>query len=235
MTLPQETAPGFVLMRPFVPGGNSPRQNMTAWMAGASDASGNLKLVVYRFPRQQTIFGPRQVEARIDQEPEISSQISLWNQSGSKVIRGNLLVIPIGESVLNVQPLYLQSNADQGALPELKRVIVASNDKVVMAESLTAAIQLLTSSSGAATPPTVTPAPGSGTGAGQTITDPAVASLVSQAATAFDKAQAAMKAGDWTAYGQAENELASILAKLSALAGTTPPVATPAANSTPVP
>ena len=207
---------------------------MTAWMAGESDASGALKLVVYRFPRQETIFGPRQVEARIDQEPEISSQISLWNQSGSKVIRGNLLVIPIGENVLNVQPLYLQSNADQGALPELKRVIVASNDRVVMAESLTAAIQLLTSSSGETTaPPTATPEPGAGSG--QTITDPAVASLVAQAAAAFDKAQAAMKAGDWTAYGQAEDELASILAKLSALSGATPPAATPAAIATPAP
>jgi uncharacterized membrane protein (UPF0182 family) len=234
MTLPQETDPGFVLIRPFVPGGNSPRQNMTAWMAGESDSSGALKLVVYRFPRQETVFGPRQVEARIDQEPEISSQISLWNQSGSKVIRGNLLVIPIGESVLNVQPLYLQSNADQGALPELKRVIVASNDKVVMAESLTAAIQLLTSSSGETTAPS-TPTPEPGTGSGQTITDPAVASLVAQAAAAFDKAQAAMKAGDWTAYGQAEDELASILAKLSALSGTTPPAATPAAIATPAP
>lgn len=229
MTLPGETAPVFALIRPFVPGGNSSRQNMTAWMAGEADASGAIKLVVYRFPRQDTVFGPRQIEARIDQEPDISAQITLWGQSGSQVIRGNLLVIPIGEAVLNVQPLYLQSTADQSALPELKRVIVASNVKVVMAETLTEAIRMLTSSTGAGTA-TPTPPPTNG---GAVVLNPKTASLVDQAAAAFDRGQAAMKIGDWTAYGQAQDELASVLAQLSALSGKAGTA--PAANATPAP
>ena len=223
MTLPEQEKPEFVLIRPFVPGGNSPRQNMTAWMAGEADSSGNLRLIVYRFPRQETVFGPRQIEARIDQEPEISAQISLWGQSGSKVIRGNLLVIPIGNGVLSVQPLYLQSTADQGSLPELKRVIVASNDRVVMAETLSAAIQLLTSSTtGSAPTPAATSTPEPSGDSGQAIENPTIASLVAQAAAAFDRGQTALKAGDWTAYGQAQDDLASILARLSALSSPTP-------------
>jgi uncharacterized membrane protein (UPF0182 family) len=229
MSLPEQTNPEFVLIRPFVPGGNSPRQNMTAWMAGGTDASGNLSLVVYRFPRQATVFGPRQIEARIDQEPEISSQISLWSQAGSSVIRGNLLVIPIGDSVLYVQPLYLQATAEQSALPELKRVIVASNEKVVMADTLTDALALLTSSTTGPAP--ALPAPP--TEAGVTP-NPQVADLVAQAGAAFDKGQAALKAGDWAAYGEAQNELAAILAQLENLTGSTPAAATPTAGATPV-
>lgn len=228
MTLPQQASPGFVLIRPFVPGGNSSRQNMTAWMAGESDASGNLSLVVYRFPRQDTVFGPRQIEARIDQEPDISAQITLWSQSGSSVIRGNLLVIPIGDSVLYVQPLYLQSTAEQGALPELKRVIVASNEKVVMAGTLTDALKLLTSAAGSTT--SVVPAPAAQAPASGAATNPAVAALAGQAAAAFDRGQAALKAGDWAGYGKAQADLAAVLAQLSAASGAPPPSATPAAT-----
>lgn len=110
MTLPGEESPEFTLIRPFIPGGRTNRQNMTAWLAGRTGQNGELSMALYRFPRQETVFGPTQIEARIDQEPDISAQIALWNQSGSQVIRGNLLVIPVGESILYVQPLYLQSN-----------------------------------------------------------------------------------------------------------------------------
>ena len=151
MTLPGEAEPDFVLIRPFIPGGQSQRQNMTAWVAGRTGPDGISSLVVYRFPRQETVFGPTQVEARINQDPEISAQISLWNQSGSRVIRGNLLVIPIGESMLYVQPLYLQAAQTVGALPELKRVIVASSENVVMAETLVAALAELTGAPGSTT------------------------------------------------------------------------------------
>ncbi|MGH2549109.1 MAG: UPF0182 family protein, partial [Thermomicrobiales bacterium] len=104
MRLPGEDATTYNLIRPFIPGGNTNRQNMTSWMTGRVTADGQLELVMYRFPRQETVFGPRQIEGRINQEPDISSQLSLWNQSGTQVIFGNMLVIPIDQSVLYVQP-----------------------------------------------------------------------------------------------------------------------------------
>jgi uncharacterized membrane protein (UPF0182 family) len=99
-------------------------------MAGRSDGENYGQLVVYRFPKQELIFGPLQIEARIDQDPEISSQLSLWSQRGSQVIRGNLLVIPMDQSLLYVEPLYLQ--AESGEIPELKRVVLSSGERVVM-------------------------------------------------------------------------------------------------------
>lgn len=231
MTLPEETSPEFALIRPFIPGGRSQRQNMTAWMAGRTAADGTNTLVVYRFPRQETVFGPAQVEARINQEPEISAQISLWNQSGSRVVRGNLLIIPIGESILYVQPLYLQSAQAEGALPELKRVIVASSDRVVMNETLNGALTELTGRE-VETTPTTDDVPTTGTG----LEDPRVQALVGRAVDAYTRGEQALATGDWTAYGAAQTELETILAELASLTGTpvTPgvqgaPVATPTA------
>ena len=117
---------------------------MTAWLAARTDGEGGPRLVIYRFPRQVTIDGPRQVEARIDQDPEIASQITLWNQAGSEVIRGNLLVIPLESGNLYVQPLYLRAAQSEAGFPELQRVIVATTDRVVMrptfAEALAAVV-----------------------------------------------------------------------------------------------
>ncbi|MGI8477224.1 MAG: UPF0182 family membrane protein, partial [Thermomicrobiales bacterium] len=198
MTLPQETAPEFTLIRPFVPGGRTDRQNMTSWMAGRVGPDGRTSLVVYRFPRQQTVFGPRQIEARIDQEPAISAQITLWNQSGSSVIRGNLLVIPIGQSVLYVLPLYLQATSSTGALPELKRVIVASNDRVVMNETLSGALADLTGSpapaGNASNPAANTQSPG---GTAATVT-PKAQQLIQAAVEAYGRGQDALAKKDWT-------------------------------------
>jgi uncharacterized protein len=99
------------------------------------------ELVVYELPKQQLIFGPQQIEARIDQDPLISAQISLWNQRGSRVIRGNLIVIPMNNSFLYIEPLYLLASTSE--LPELRRVIVASGDKLVMRETLDDALVAL--------------------------------------------------------------------------------------------
>jgi uncharacterized membrane protein (UPF0182 family) len=226
MTLPAETNPEFALIRPFTPGGRTDRQNMTAWMAGRTAPDGSLSLLLYRFPRQETVFGPAQIEARIDQEPDISAQISLWNQSGSQVIRGNLLVIPIGESILYVQPLYLQATGTQGALPELKRVIVASNERVVMRDTLTDALAALTQGSETVTGPLET-APGASSGGAAGVAD-----LAQQALDAFQEGQAALTRADWTAYGDAQTRLKSLLDQIAALSsGTTAASGTPTATA----
>ena len=102
--LPNETETEFALTVPFTPGGGQSRQNMTAWFAGTADSSGETRLRQYRYPRQVTVFGPMQIDAQIDQDPEISQQITLWNQSGTEVIRGNMLVIPVNDAMLYIQP-----------------------------------------------------------------------------------------------------------------------------------
>ncbi|MFL5734767.1 MAG: UPF0182 family protein, partial [Chloroflexia bacterium] len=125
LRLPGQTKDSFRLILPFTPNGKS---NMIAWMAASSDPDSYGQVDVIRYPKQQLVFGPQQIEARIDQDPNISQQLTLWNQSGSTVLRGNLLTIPISNSVLYVEPLFLQ--ATQGSLPELTRVIVATGDRV---------------------------------------------------------------------------------------------------------
>ena len=119
----------------------SQRENMIAWLAARCDPPEYGKLIVYEFPKEKLVYGPFQIEALINQNTEISQQISLWNQMGSRVIRGNLLVVPIGNSILYVSPLYLR--AQSGQLPELKRVIAAYGDRVVMEETLPAALAAL--------------------------------------------------------------------------------------------
>ena len=138
MRLPGETRAEFFLMLPMVP---SQRQNMIAWLAARCDPPDYGKLIVYEFPKDKLVYGPFQIEARINQNTEISQQISLWNQMGSRVIRGNLLVVPIENSLLYVSPLYLR--AKTGQLPELKRVIAAYGDRVVMDETLAGALAAL--------------------------------------------------------------------------------------------
>ncbi len=142
-TLPGEEAADFWLTIPFTPGGTRSNENMTAWFAGRADTGGNTELRLYRYPRQVTVYGPRQIEAMIDQNPDISSQITLWGQGGSTVIRGNMLVIPVGDALLYVQPLYLQATGSSASAPTLARVIVAANDQVVMRPTLAEAIEAL--------------------------------------------------------------------------------------------
>ncbi len=135
LRLPGEPKEEFVLLIPFNP---SKKDNLSAWLAARSDPPHYGKLVVYNFPKQKLVYGPRQIEARIDQDPFISQQLSLWNQRGSQVIRGNLLVIPIERSLVYVEPLYIA--AEKGQLPELKRVIVGFGDRIAMEETLEGAM-----------------------------------------------------------------------------------------------
>ena len=129
MKLPGEPREEFILMLPMVPNN---RDNMIAWLAARCDGDNYGKVIEYTFSKEKLIYGPAQIEARIDQDTTISQQLSLWNQAGSRVIRGNLLVIPIDDTLLYVEPLYLSASSRQ--LPELKRLIGSNGDRVVMAQ-----------------------------------------------------------------------------------------------------
>jgi uncharacterized protein len=134
-SLPTIPIPEFMLLLPYTP---QQRTNLVAWLAARSDGDNYGKLLLYTFPKQRLIFGPEQIEARINQDPAISSQISLWNRQGSRVLQGNLLMVPIEKSLLYIEPLYLE--ASQNQIPTLVRVIVAYENKIVMAETLSAAL-----------------------------------------------------------------------------------------------
>ncbi|MEO1592972.1 MAG: UPF0182 family protein, partial [Cyanobacteria bacterium J06632_22] len=131
MKLPDTESEEFVLLRPFTP---RQRNNLIAWLAARSDGENYGRILLYRFPKQELVFGPEQIEARINQDPEISQRISLWDTQGSRANQGNLLVIPIEDSLLYVEPLYLE--AEQNRLPILARVIVAYQNRIAMAETL---------------------------------------------------------------------------------------------------
>ena len=138
MKLPTAESEEFILLLPFTP---SRRINLIAWLAARSDGEEYGKLLLYQFPKQELVYGQEQIEARINQDPVISQQISLWNRQGSRAVRGNLLVIPIERSLLYVEPLYLE--AEQNSLPTLVRVIAAYENRIVMAETLEQALQAI--------------------------------------------------------------------------------------------
>ena len=188
-------------MLPMVPSG---RDNMIAWLAARCDQPNYGKLIVYEFPKEKLVYGPLQIEARINQNTEISQQLSLWNQMGSRVIRGNLLVIPIEDSILYVSPLYLR--AMQGHLPELKRVIAAYGEHVVMKETLAEALSALFLEPGAA------PAPPAGAAAAPL--GPA-ADRARQALDRYNQAMERLKSGDWTGFGTDLEAMRGLLEDLS--------------------
>jgi len=208
----------FVLILPFTPSG---KDNMVAWMAARSDAPNYGRLLVYRFPKDTTVFGPMQIEARINQDPTISSQLTLWNQQGSQVIRGNLLVVPIAASLLYIEPLYLQ--AQGSALPELKRVIVAYGAQIAMEPTLEEAVARIFGTLPSAIAPAApagragATAPAGPAGRAPSIPAPdtgRVASLVAEANAHYARAQAALRAGDFATYGKEIDALGRVLTEL---------------------
>src|SRR5205807_9707971 len=223
VTLRLDPAQGeeFALILPFTPAG---KDNMVAWMAGRSDLPHYGRLLVYRFPTDRTVFGPLQIEARINQDPVISAQLSLWNQQGSQVIRGNLLVIPVADALLYVEPLYLQASGS--ALPELKRVIVAYGARIAMEPTLEAALARIFvglpsepaagGGAGATGPAGAAPAPPGGAPA---VPRERVAALAAEASAHYERAQAALRAGDFAAYGREIDALGRVLAELKRAAG----------------
>src|SRR5437899_3248704 len=208
MRLPEERQAEFILMVPFTPRG---KDNLASWMVARNDGEHYGRLVLYRFPKQSLVYGPTQIVNRINQDTDISRQISLWDQRGSEVIRGNLLVIPIEESLIYVQPLYLR--AEGGRIPEMKRVVVAYQNQVVMEETLEAGLARLfggqVESIAAAAAPTGAARPGNGR----------AADLARQAAELYQRAVAAQRSGDWARYGEALSQLGEVLRQLQAVFG----------------
>ena len=210
MRLPEEEEAEFIFMTPFTPRG---KNNLAAWMVARNDGEHYGKLRVYRFPRQSLVFGPRQIVNRINQNTEISRQTSLWDQRGSQVIRGELLVIPIESSLIYVQPLYLR--AEGGRIPELKRVVVAYQNQVVMEETLDQALAVLFGRAGPTAPAEI-PVAAAAAGATPEAAIPAAgaARLIRRASDHYARAMEAQRAGDWAAYGEAIRRLGEVLEEL---------------------
>jgi uncharacterized membrane protein (UPF0182 family) len=210
MRLPGEREPEFILMRPYTP---RQKDNLAAWMVARNDGEHYGKLVVYRFPRQSLVFGPTQIANRINQDAQVAQQISLWSRSGSQVNRGELLVIPIEQSLIYVQPVYLQSEG--GRIPELKLVIVAHEDRVAMGPSLDAGLTRLFGATGRPAAPAPEP---TAVEAAPTPprADTAGATLLRQAMELYDRARAAQRADDWATYGTAMRQLGELLRRLNA-------------------
>ena len=200
--LPGEPQAEFLQMLPMVP---SQRQNMIAWLAARSDPPDYGTLIVYEFPKDKLVYGPFQIEARINQNTEISQQLSLWNQMGSRVIRGNLLVIPIENSILYVSPLYLR--AETGQLPELKRVIAAYGDHVVMDETLAGALAALFKEPAPASPPSGAPA--------KTALAGPEGDRAREALSHYNRAIEQLKSGNWAGFGAELDALQPLLEGLS--------------------
>jgi uncharacterized membrane protein (UPF0182 family) len=200
MQLPQDPDEDFMLMMPFTP---RTKANMIGWMAAKSDPESYGERVVYTFPKQRLVLGPEQVSARVNQDPTISQQLTLWNQRGSGVLFGNLLVVPMNDSIVYIQPLYLQ--AEQTAMPQLTRVIVTYGDKVAMEPDLATALLSVFGE--------VAPEPGDGGGE---------AANPVRAKELYDLAIEAQKAGDWAAYGRYIEQLGAVISELAGEATSTP-------------
>ena len=202
--LPGKEATEFALIQPLVP---TSRPNMIAWVAARNDGENYGQVVSYRFPKDTSVFGPSQVGARIDADPIISAQTTLWDQSGSLVTRGNLIVTPIGNTLVYLQPVYLQSTSS--SFPEFQKIVAATSTKVVWGDTLSQALNLLVG--GGVVDP----------GGGTEPTD--IGGLVARASELYAEAQTALRDGDFGLYGERIAELKRVLDTLAELtAGTTP-------------
>lgn len=204
MRLPGRSEAEFLLIVPFTPNG---KDNMIAWLYANSGGPDYGQLGVYKFSKQELVYGPMQIESRLNQDPTISAQLTLWNQRGSQVIGGNLLVIPVDSALIYVKPIFLQAESSQ--LPELKRVIVAYRDQIAMEDSLQAGLERIFGAAAAAGP---TPTPGPG----PTPAADDVAALARSAQAHYDRAQECLKSGDWACYGAEQAALQQNLAALVA-------------------
>jgi hypothetical protein len=238
MHLPGQSGVEFLLLQPMVP---VSRPNMIAWVAARNDGDAYGSTLVYRFPADTTIFGPTQIEARIDQDPVISAQVSLWNQSGSKVIYGNLIVLPLDNALIYLQPVYLQSTGS--AFPAFTRIVIASPRQVVWASTLSDALQQLLAAEAGNPQPPPNPSPGPGPSPGPSPGASAspgpgptpgatpgtglpndVPGLIAYANQHFELAQTALREGDFARYGA---EIAQVQAALQRLQQLQPGIASP--------
>nr|WP_230197652.1 UPF0182 family protein [Thermoanaerobacterium xylanolyticum] len=200
MRLPGEKTAEYVLMIPYTP---ATKDNMVAWMAARMDGDNYGKLVVYKFPKSTVVYGPMQIENMIDQDPNISKEMSLWDQKGSSIIRGNLLTLPIDDSMLYVEPIYIQSS-NENAIPEVKRVILAYKDKIVMEDTLANALNKIFNLQAPVQPQVP-----------QVQTNETQQELIKKANDIYNNAMNASKNGDWTDFGKNLDELGSVLNDLN--------------------
>jgi uncharacterized membrane protein (UPF0182 family) len=198
MTLPSSDKLEFLLMRPFTPVN---KDNMISWLAARNDGDKYGQLILFQFPKQKLVYGPMQIESRINQDSTISKDLALWNQQGSKVLRGNLMVIPIKDSLLYVEPLYIQAD-NANSLPEVKRIIVAYEDTIVMEETLEEALYQIFKDKKTEV--------SDETPAGEL----SLKILTRQARETYEKAKSAAQSGNWSLYGQALGQLEEILSQL---------------------
>ncbi|MFC1872480.1 UPF0182 family protein [Chloroflexota bacterium] len=207
MRLPETDMEEFLLMVPFTPVN---KNNAIGWLAARCDGDNYGKLLAYQFPKDKTVYGPSQIENRIQQDTVITEQLALWGRGGSRVIRGNLLLIPIGQSKIYVEPVFLQ--ADAGGLPEMKRVIVAVGDNIIMKPTLAEALSTVFGIE-APTPPSQPPGTTSEPQTG--IED--IADLIQRANEYYENAQALLIDGDWAGYGAQLAKLQEVLTRLAEL------------------
>ena len=205
MRLPGIQKEEYILMLPLTP---SKKDNMIAWMCARCDTPNYGDLIVYSLPKDKLIYGPMQVEARINQQPDISSELTLWGQQGSQVFKGNQLIIPIKNSFLYVEPVYLQS--EQGKIPELKRVIVAYNDQIEMKNTLEESLQAIFNSSGLQDSTTVEQV-----NRIENIVKSSLSAKAQEALEHYNKANEYLKQNNWTGYGQELQKMKGVLSEMS--------------------
>jgi len=197
MKLPDAENEEFILMLPFTP---RSKQNLIGWMAARCDPPNYGEIVVYQFSKQELTYGPMQIEARIDQDPEISQRITLWSQSGSSVVRGNTLVIPIENSLIYVEPLYLEAT-EQGTLPQLQRVIVAYGDRLSMQPTLDEALTAVFGEG----------VPAEEDGGEKPPVDEGVGETLQQIRSLYRQAQEALRAGDLGRYQELVDRIGELV------------------------
>jgi len=210
MRFPGERKEEFILLLPYNP---SKKDNMSAWLAARMDGANYGKLIAFAFPKAKLVYGPRQIDARIEQDPTISAQLSLWRQGGSQVLRGSLLAIPVERSLLYVTPLYLA--AEKGSLPELKRVIVAFGNQIAMEETLERSLQQIFG--GRPLPAeALASAPGRPPGATGPVTPGAAAlgALAARASDHYARAQELLRQGNWAGFGDELKKMEGVLRQL---------------------
>jgi len=208
MRLPDEQKEEFLLMLPFTPVN---KNNTIGWLAARCDGDNYGKLLAYFFPKERLVYGPSQIENRIGQDTVITEQLALWGRGGSRVIRGNLLLIPLGKSILYVEPVFLQAEA--GGLPELKRVIVVAGEQIAMEPTLRESIAAIF---GDEAPPIEPKPPVPAEPEEPVATE--IAELIEEAQQHYNKAQQYLKAGDWAGYGKELDALKAVLDRLAELA-----------------
>jgi uncharacterized membrane protein (UPF0182 family) len=198
----------FILMVPFCP---SKKENMIAWLAARCDGADYGKLLVFDFPKQKLVYGPSQIESRINQDPEISKQLTLWNQGGSRVIRGSLLVIPVDQALIYVQPLYLASQS--GGVPELKRVIVAFENSIAMESTLEKSLLQIFGSADKITGAESVSEKAAGIDAAYKAPDN-IKTLAAEADRQFRLGQEELRRGNWAGYGEAMKKVEALIGEI---------------------